>query len=228
MNQAEIRRVSAVWLPVVVGVAGTFIVIAGLRDTSGLIGPILLALVLTVTVHPLPGWLGRKGVPRKLAVFLSVVVADGILVGLALAVVVSLGQLVTVLPQYSKEWTDLVDGLRSTLVNLGVGPEQARAALSSVDIGAVVSVFAGLFKSALTTVGVLVFVLATTMFMCVDAAGLPKRLAASGEAPRLQHAVSGLGRHTRSFLVGTTGFGFIRGVVGGGAPWLRGAAPPVR
>ena len=133
MTQAEVRRVSAVWLPVVGGVAGTVIAIWGLHATAGLLGPILLAFVLTVTVHPLPGWLGRKGVPRGLAVFLSVVAADGILIGLALAVVVSLGQLVTVLPQYSAEWADLVDGLRSTLVNLGVGPDEARAALSSID-----------------------------------------------------------------------------------------------
>ena len=75
------------WLPLVVGVAGTFIAVWGLHAMAGLIGPILLAFVLTVTVHPLPGWLVGKGVPRKLAVFLSVVVADGILIGLGLAVV---------------------------------------------------------------------------------------------------------------------------------------------
>jgi AI-2 transport protein TqsA len=227
MNQAEIRRASAVWLPVVGGLAGTFIVIWGLRATAGLLGPILLAFVLTVTVQPLPGWLVRKGMPRALAVFLSVVAADGILIGLALAVVLSLGQLVTVLPQYSAEWTDLVNGLRSTLVDLGVGADQARAALSSVDIGAVVGVFAGLFKSALTAVGVLVFILATTMFMCVDAAGLPKRLAASGEAPRLQHAMSDFARNTRSYLVVTTVFGLIVAVVDAGALWLLGVPLPL-
>jgi len=227
VTQAEIRRASAVWLPVVGGVAGTVIAIWGLHTTAGLLGPILLAFVLTVTVHPLPGWLGRKGVPRGLAVFLSVVAADGILIGLALAVVLSLGQLVTVLPQYSAEWSDLVDGLRSTLVNLGVGPDEARAALSSVDIGAVVGVFADLFKSALSAAGALVFVLATTMFMCVDAAGVPARLAASGEAPALQGAMSDFARNTRSYLVVTTAFGFIVAVVDAGALWLLGVPLPL-
>jgi AI-2 transport protein TqsA len=227
VTQAEIRRGFPVWLPVVVGVAGTVIAIWGLHAMAGLLGPILLAFVLTVTVHPLPGWLGRKGVPRKLAVFLSVVAADGILIGLALAVVLSLGQLVTVLPQYSAEWADLVDGLQSTLVNLGVGPEEARAALGSVDLSAVVGVFAGLFRSALTAASALVFVLATTMFMCVDAAGLPGRLAASGEAPALENAMSDFARNTRSYLVVTTVFGLLVAVVDAGALWLLGVPLPL-
>jgi predicted PurR-regulated permease PerM len=227
MIETEIRRALPVWLPVVGGVAGTVIAIWGLHTTAGLLGPILLAFVLTVTVQPLPGWLGRKGVPRALAVFLSVAAADGILIGLALAVVVSLGQLVTVLPQYSAEWADLVDGLRSTLVNLGVGPDEARAALSSIDLGAVVGVFADLFTTALSAVGALVFVLATTMFMCVDAAGVPQRLAASGEAPALQGAMADFARNTRSYLVVTTVFGAIVAVVDAGALWLLGVPLPL-
>src|SRR3954470_25011108 len=158
MTGAQMRRSFPVWLPLVAGVAATFIAIWGMHTTAGLLGPILLAFVLTVTVQPLPGWLVRKGMPRALAVFLSVVAADGILIGLALAVVLSLGQLVTVLPQYSAEWTDLVNGLRSTLASLGVGTDEAKAALSSVDISSVVGVFAGLFKSALSAAGALVFV----------------------------------------------------------------------
>jgi predicted PurR-regulated permease PerM len=227
MSQAEIRRGLPVWLLVVAGVAGTVLVIWGLHTTAGLLGPILLAFVLTVTVHPLPGWLVRKGVPRKLAVFLSVVAADGILIGLAVAVVVSLGQLVTVLPQYSAEWADLVDGLRSTLVNLGVGPEQARAALGSVELSAVVGVLADLFRSALGAVGALVFVLATTMFMCVDAAGLPRRLVASGEAPALGSALADFARNTRSYLVVTTVFGLIVAALDAGALWLLGVPLPL-
>ena len=227
MTQAEIRRGSAVWLPVVGGVAGTAIAIWGLHATAGLLGPILLAFVLTVTVQPLPGWLVGKGCPRALAVFLSVVAADGILICLGLAVVLSLGQLVTLLPQYSAEWADLVNGLKSTLTNLGVGPDQAQAALSSVDLSAVVGVVAGLFKSALSAVGALVFVLATTMFMCVDAAGVPARLAASGEAPALQGAMADFARNTRSYLVVTTVFGFIVAVIDTAALWLLGVPLPL-
>ena len=210
MTHARIRRDIPVWLPLVAGVAGTFLVIWGLHASAGLLAPLLLAFVLTVTVHPLPGWLAGKGVSRKLAVFLSVVVADGILIGLAVAVALSLGQLVTVLPQYSAEWTDLVDGLKSTLTSLGVGPDQAQAALQSVDISAVVGAVADLFHSALNAVGAFVLVLATTMFMCVDGAGLPKRLAASGEASALGTALADFARNTRSYLVVTTVFGLDR------------------
>ena len=227
MTQARIRRDIPVWLPLVAGVAGTFLVIWGLHASAGLLAPILLAFVLTVTVHPLPGWLMGKGVSRKLAVFLSVVLADGILIGLAVAVALSLGQLVTVLPQYSAEWTDLVNGLKSTLAGLGVGPDQAQAALQSVDISAVVGAVADLFHSALNAVGAFVLVLATTMFMCVDGAGLPKRLAASGEASALGTALADFAHNTRSYLVVTTIFGFIVAVIDAGALWLLGVPLPV-
>jgi predicted PurR-regulated permease PerM len=155
------------------------------------------------------------------------VVADGILIGLALAIVVSLGQLVTVLPQYSAEWADLVDGLRSTLVNLGVGPDEARTALASVDVSAVLGVLADLFRCALNAAVALVFVLATTMFMCVDAAGLPRRLAASGEAPALGNAMADFARNTRSYLVVTTVFGLIVAAVDATALWALGVPLPL-
>ena len=92
MTQAEIRRGLPVWLLVVAGVAGTVLAVWGLHMTAGLLGPILLAFVLTVTVHPLPGWLVGKGVPRKLAVFLSVVAAYFKMIGLARGGVVSVGR----------------------------------------------------------------------------------------------------------------------------------------
>jgi predicted PurR-regulated permease PerM len=65
------------------------------------------------------------------------------------------------------------------------------------------------------------------MFMCVDGAGVPARLAASGQAPALQGAMSDFARNTRSYLVVTTVFGFIVAVVDAGALWLLGVPLPL-
>jgi AI-2 transport protein TqsA len=228
MTGGEVRRALPLWLTAVLGVAGTVIAVWGLHAAALLVGPILLAFVMTVVVHPLPAWLVRKGVSRKAAVALAVLTADGVLVGLAVAVFLSLGQLVTVLPEYSDEWARLVDDLRSTLVGLGVGPEQARAALQSIDLGALVGVLAGLFAAAVSAAGALVFVLATTMFMCVDASGLPERLAAApGSSPALAGALASFAHRTRSYIVVTSVFGLLVALVDTAALWLLGVPLPL-
>ena len=102
-----------------------------------------------------------------------------------------------------------------------------QAALGSIDMSAVVGAVAGLFEQALTAVGALVFVLATTLFMCVDASGLPARLEASGQTPALGGAMGDFARNTRSYLVVTTVFGFIVAVIDTGALWLLGVPLPV-
>ncbi|RFU19095.1 AI-2E family transporter [Geodermatophilus marinus] len=95
-------------------------------------GPGRLAFVLAVVAHPLIGALARRGVRRGFAVAVAVLVVDGGLVVLVLALAVAVGQLATVLPEYSEEWQELLDGLRSTLAGWGVGPEQVEQALRSI------------------------------------------------------------------------------------------------
>ena len=77
-------------LTIVLGLAGGVVVVAGMRAIPDIIGPVFMALVLTITVNPIRGWLIRRGASRgaaSLAVFLTVV---AIVVGLFAAAVVGL------------------------------------------------------------------------------------------------------------------------------------------
>ena len=49
-------------LIIVLGLAAGVIVAGGLRAMPNIIGPVFLALVLTITVNPIRGWLIRQGV----------------------------------------------------------------------------------------------------------------------------------------------------------------------
>jgi predicted PurR-regulated permease PerM len=71
-----------------------------LRAFAEVVGPVFLALVLTVATHPLTGLLHRMGVPRWLAVSLTLVGVFGIVFGLAAALTLSVAQLTTLLPAY--------------------------------------------------------------------------------------------------------------------------------
>ena len=64
-------------LLIVLGLAAGVVVVAGMRAIPDIIGPIFTALVLTITVNPIRGWLLRRGVSKavaSLAVFLTVLV----------------------------------------------------------------------------------------------------------------------------------------------------------
>jgi predicted PurR-regulated permease PerM len=213
MTEPGVRRALPLWLIVVLGVAGTAGALWGISTYKGLLAPVLLALVLTVTAHPLVGMLVRRGVRRGLAVAVAVVLVDGGLIAFTAALVVSVGQLATVLPQYADEWQQLVDDVRGALTAAGIGQDQVKQMVSSLDLSSVLSAIGGLLRGVAGSVGALVLVLATVLFMAVDANGMPERLAAVPGTWRMRAALGDFAHNTRSYLVVTTVFGFAVAVV---------------
>ncbi|MGY1829656.1 AI-2E family transporter [Geodermatophilus sp. SYSU D01180] len=207
------RRDRPLWLTVVLGVAGTAVALWGVHALRGILGPVALAFVLTVVAHPLTGALVRRGMRRGLAVAVAVLVVDGGLVAFALALAVSLGQLVTVLPEYSAEWQELLDGLRSTLAGWGVGPEQVEQALRSIGPEAVTAALGDVLSGVAGSLAALFLVMATVVFMTAEAAGVTERLAAVPGTARLHEALGGFARNTRRYVVVTTVFGLAVAVV---------------
>jgi AI-2 transport protein TqsA len=221
-------RALPLWLTVLLGLAAAAITVWGLHAAAPLIAPVLLAFVLTVVAHPLVPALTRRHVPRPVAVALLVLVLDGGLIAFALALVVSVGQLATILPQYSAEWQQTLEGLRSTLTGLGVGPEQVSQIVSDIGPGPVLSALGGLLRATLGTVSSLVLVLVTTLFMAVDGAGLPDRLAAVPRvSPGLRAALHQFASSTRRYIVVSTVFGFAVAAVDSVALWVMGIPLPV-
>jgi AI-2 transport protein TqsA len=213
MPEPEVRRSLPLWLTVVLGLAGVAGALWGISTYARLLAPVLLALVLTVTAHPLVGVLVRRGVRRGLAVAVAVVLVDGGLIAFTAALVVSVGQLATVLPQYADEWQQLVADVRGTLTAAGIGREQVEQMVSSLNLSSVLSAIGGLLRGVAGSVGALVLVLATVLFMAVDANGMPERLAAVPGTWRMRAALGDFARNTRSYLVVTTAFGFAVAVV---------------
>jgi AI-2 transport protein TqsA len=213
MPEPEVRRSLPLWLTVVLGLAGAAGALWGISTYARLLAPVLLAFVLTVTASPLVGVLVRRGVRRGFAVAVTVVLVDGGLIAFAVALVVSVGQLATVLPQYSDEWQQWVDDVRGALAAAGVGRDQVEQIVSSLDLSSVVSAVGGLLAGVAGAVGALVLVLATVLFMSADATGMPERLAAVPGTWRLRAALGDFARNTRRYLVVTTVFGFAVAVV---------------
>lgn len=228
MAEDAARRALPRWLTVVLGLAGATIGVAGLKAASAFVGPIVLALVMTVVVHPVLVGLRRRRVPGWLAVLTAVLVADGALVALILSVVWSLGRLAAVLPEYTDQWTALLDHVRNGLASLGVSADQAGTALSSVEPASVLRDLGQLIGGLVDWAAGLVFILATVLFMATDAATLPERLtAAAGGTSPLAPALTSFSRRTRTWFVVSTVFGLIVAVLDGVALWILGVPLPV-
>ena len=112
-------------LTILLGLAAAVVVILGARELAWLIGPVFLALVIVLLVHPLHTWLRRKAVPEGVALVALLLAIFGVLLVLGTIMVLAIGRLVTVLPQYAAEADGLVSSLRDLLVAQGISRETA-------------------------------------------------------------------------------------------------------
>jgi AI-2 transport protein TqsA len=210
-------------LIVLLALAATVITVAGLQAFASVLGPVLLALVLTIGVHPIFTRLRRRGWPTWAAATVMILSAIAIVLGMAVSLALSLAELATVLPTYQPKFAALESQIVDALGRLGIGRDQVRAAVSGLDLGAIAGVLGGLLAGLALALSNLSFLLILLLFMGLDAAGFGDRVAAIGSGrPDIVTALAGFARGTRSYLVVTTVFGLIVAVLDGAALWIMG------
>jgi AI-2 transport protein TqsA len=137
-----------------VGAAAVVIIIAGMKAGAGVLNQILLALLLSMCIIPLPAWLIKKGVSRGLAIAISLVVI--IIGGLAFSALLarSISDVVASMPKYEEKLTALYQDFQdfamsnnldiSALVKkANVGPDKIISAA-----GAIVNILTGFISSS--------------------------------------------------------------------------------
>jgi predicted PurR-regulated permease PerM len=83
-----------------IGFASIFVILFGIRASASIINPILLAVVITITVLPVPSRLKKRGMPGWLALVLSILMVALLLGVVILTVFFSAARLSTELPAY--------------------------------------------------------------------------------------------------------------------------------
>ncbi|MTD55187.1 AI-2E family transporter [Amycolatopsis pithecellobii] len=199
---------------ILLGLAAATVTVAGMRATAWLLTPVLLALVIVIAVAPVQRALRRRGFPAWSATLVLLVLVYGLIIGFGLVVFVSLGKLVTLLPQYAGRFDELVARATDALARAGVGIEQVRDVARSLDL-AKLAPYLGSVLSGLTGVlSDLIFVLALLFFLSAEAGGFGDRMTAlTRERPATGAALIGFATRTRRYLVVTTVFGFIVAVL---------------
>ncbi|MBF6467128.1 AI-2E family transporter [Nocardia beijingensis] len=215
-------------LIVLMAAAGAVVSIAGIKVFAGIVGPVFLALMLTVAVQPIHAWARRRGLPAWVGMALALAAVYAIVVGLLGVLVVSVAQLATELPGYAAEFDDLLGGVRTSLAAAGVGGDQIRDLLSGVDLGRLTTVLQSALTGLAGVLSDLVFVIVLLLFMAFDATSMGRRVEIVTEVrPDIAFAFETFASGTRRYLIVSTVFGFIVAVFDGLALWWLGVPLPL-
>ncbi|MGV9713580.1 AI-2E family transporter [Gordonia sp. NPDC003424] len=212
---------------VLLTLAGLVITVGGLKEIRGIVGPVFLALMLTVAVQPIPAWMRRKGMPTWLAYLTTLLVLWGILIGIFASLVFSVARLATILPEYSDKMQSLINNFQKFLTDHGVSQEKVQDTLSHVSPSTIVGYLSDVLSSTLSVASAVILVLTLLLFMAADALSYDKRIAVvRGQRSDIAAAFSSFAHGTRSYLLVSTVFGLIVAVLDTGALWLIGIPLP--
>ena len=199
----NVKRIEGRLVISMVGVAAFFVTLFGIRASASIINPILLALVITITVLPIPSRLTKRGMPGWLALVLTILMVVLVL-GLVIATVFfSIAQLTTSLPTYltnaSEEAASSVSSTATTQITqltLSMGPVLQGFLLSITDL-------------------LVQFGLALVIFFFMISAAIslptPSRLGLDPNLPVISR-VSALTEDVRKYMTVLTGVNFLVGL----------------
>ena len=198
---------------ILAGLGGATLTAFGLAAIRGIVAPVVLALVLTISMHPLRMRLERTGVPRGLATGAVITAVFLLLAAFATALGVALGQFAALLPRFGPQIRGIATGITDALTRAGFDQAQAQSIVAGLDPGRVLGFVGGLLGSVTDVVFGLVVVLTTLILFAVDAGSFPtvlKQLVTG--RPAMVEAISAFATAVRRYMVVTTGLGIGQGL----------------
>ncbi|AXK44921.1 AI-2E family transporter [Brachybacterium saurashtrense] len=202
---------------ILVGAASVVIVLAGMRAISGIVAPVFLALVITVTLHPIRKRLERWRLPGWVNSTLMLLIAYLELLFLAIALFVSASQLAALVPQYSEKLHEARSTLGAVLSAAGMDSMHVDTIMDSLDPGRLLNIIAAILSSSFGMVANLFFLATILLFFAFDTDSTRRGLAFAGRRhfPGVVEALASFTRGTRNYMNVATGFGLIVAVVDG-------------
>ena len=203
---------------ILLALAGATVTAFGLAAMSSIAGPVLFALVLTITVQPVRIALERRGVPRGLATGSVILSVFALLAGFFAALFLALAQFAELLPQFAPQLQAAATAVGDALERIGFGPEQIQAIVAGFDPGAILDLVGSLLGGVGGLVFWLVTVITTLLLMAMDGTYLPALLrhlrSSRGD---LVDAIGIFANGVRRYMVVTTGLGVVQGLFNWGA-----------
>jgi len=213
---------------VLLSLACGVVAVAGMRLTADLLGPVFLALMLTVTASPVSAWLRRLGAPVWAAAAALMVTVYLVLFGLGGALVFSAARLIDLMPAYQSQLAQVRADLAESLTDLGIDAPHVQNVAGLIQPEGVVDLVQAVLGGVLGVVSNGVFLLAVLLFLCIDAVHFPARLTvAAAQRPEVVGALRSFAQGTRRYLLVSTTFGLIVAVIDTLLLWALGVPLPL-
>jgi AI-2 transport protein TqsA len=198
----NVKRIESRLVISLVGMAAFFVILFGIRGSASIIDPILLALVITVTVLPVPSRLKKRGMPGWLALVLTILMVVLILGLVIVTVFFSIAQLSTSLPAYMSSASQQAASDTSTTTTQ---IDQITVAMGPIMQGFLVNITNLLVQFGLALV---IF-----FFMISAAISLPtpSRLGLDPDLPIVSR-ITALTEDVRKYMTVLTGVNFLVGL----------------
>ncbi len=207
-------------LRLLLGGAAIAILVGAVHAASNIIGPLVLALALTIVFHPVRRWLDRH-MPSWLSSMIVLIGVYLLLVSLGMMLLVSIARLADLLPQYQAQLEAEFASLGETLKSWGITSTQLESMKDSVSTTRIAAAAGSVLGQLLGVLSSFFFILTLLIFLAFDGARTDLLMDdARRSRPHLVEAMASFAHGTRSYLSVSAVFGLIVAAVDTAALWL--------
>lgn len=217
-------------LRVLLALAASVVVIAGISFARDVAGPIALAIVIVIICEPMRAPFERRGWPRWLGSLAVIVLAYVILIAMGALLWFAGNQFARLVVDLATDGglAERVEEFVAWLESVGLFEEATDAVASVLDPTTLLSVVSSVGSAVLSVATALFFVLAYIIFMTVDAARYRAAPAIFGATRgRVIDRIAQLNRGIRRYYVVNAVFGAIVAIIDGLALWWMGVPAPM-
>jgi AI-2 transport protein TqsA len=197
-------------LIILLGVAAALIVALGMRQFSNILGPVFMALVLSIAVHPIHRLAARYHLPAWLGMILSLIAVYAIVFGLFAILVIAGIQFASLLQSYGPQFQAFLQQASQALQAVGVSQEKLQDFVNELSPSRLVGVASSLLGGLAGVLSDVFFLIVLLFFTVVDAGDFAsKLLRAPVDGRRLAQVFDRFARGSRQYLAVATVFGLI-------------------
>ena len=197
-------------LIILLGVAAALVVALGMRQFSNILGPVFMALVLSIAVHPVHRLAARYHLPAWLGMILSLIAVYAIVFGLFAILVIAGVQFASLLQSYGPQFQAFLQDASQVLQSVGISQEKLQDFVNELSPSRLVGVASSLLGGLAGVLSDIFFLIVLLFFTVVDAGDFASKLArAPMHGRRLAQVFDRFARGTRQYLGVATVFGAI-------------------
>jgi AI-2 transport protein TqsA len=197
-------------LIILLGVAAALVVAVGMRQFSNILGPVFLALVLSIAVHPVRRLAARYHLPAWLGMILSLITVYLIVFGLFAILVIAGIQFASLLQSYGPQFQAFLQDASQALQSVGVSQEKLQDFVNDLSPSRLVGVASSLLGGLAGVLSDAFFLIVLLFFTVVDAGDFASKLKRDPvHGKRLADVFDRFARGSRQYLAVATVFGAI-------------------